>query len=86
MKQEVATAIVLASMSDREVLEAYQVAAKTKDPLVRQLGRELLVRFHRANPAYFTREMIDRYDSGEPLIPREVSRSEDVQEEKDGSR
>jgi len=63
MKPGPALSVVLSGMSDREVLDTYQWAAKARDPLVKDLGRELLVRFHRADPEHFPRSLIDEYDA-----------------------
>lgn len=65
LRSEVALAVVLAGLSDHDVLLAYQAAAKTQDPRTREIGRELLVRLHRADPTSFPRELIDKYDERE---------------------
>jgi len=63
MKPEVALAVVLTGMSDRDVLEAYRAAAIAKDPHMKQIGRELLVRLHRADLTNFPRSVLDEYDA-----------------------
>ena len=46
-------AIVLAGMSDRDVLVAYGIATKDRDPRAKQLGEELLRRLRKADPELF---------------------------------